>query len=96
MFSQPSRCRWLTQAINCCAEGGAPEEVERIFTMMQEWGVRPDAVSFGAAIKACGRDWQRAAELLTRMRRELGQCDVQSCTQAVSYTHLTLPTICSV
>ena len=70
--------------INCCAEGGAPEEAERILTAMQEWGVLPDAVTFGTAIKACGREWRRAVELLAQMRRELGQCSVASCNTAIN------------
>eukprot|EP00662_Eupelagonemidae_sp_cell21_P058042 gene58042-biopygen90087 len=49
-----------TAAINCCAEGGAAEAARRLFDAMPGWGMRRDAMTFGAAVKACGRDWGRA------------------------------------
>eukprot|EP00662_Eupelagonemidae_sp_cell21_P057908 gene57908-biopygen105040 len=59
-------------AINCCAEGGAAEAARRLFDAMPGWGVRRDAKTFGAAVKACRRDWERAEQLLGQMRGELG------------------------
>eukprot|EP00662_Eupelagonemidae_sp_cell21_P057275 gene57275-biopygen92285 len=56
-----------TAAINCCAEGGAPEEAMKVFDSMPGWGLQPNKVTFGTTIKACGQDWSRARELLDRM-----------------------------
>ena len=51
---------------------------------MPGWGVRRNAMTFGAMIKACGREQGKALELLAQMRRELGQCSVESCTAAIN------------
>eukprot|EP00973_Karenia_brevis_P002946 401989-Karenia_brevis.AAC.1 len=71
------------RAISACKEGGQWQRVAPLLDEMRRGSVWPDVFSFGVAIPACeeGWQWQRVAPLLD---------------ETVSYTHLTLPTICSV
>eukprot|EP00662_Eupelagonemidae_sp_cell21_P058236 gene58236-biopygen121004 len=72
------------QLINAYAKGGAQESAWRLFDAMPGWSVRRDKFTFGAAVKACGRDWGRAEQLLGQMREELGGCSVEACNAAIN------------
>ena len=57
----------------------------------------PESIALiSAAIMEGARDGRTVAELMSSGRTILGRDDVMDGIAAVSYTHLTLPTICSV
>eukprot|EP00662_Eupelagonemidae_sp_cell21_P015149 gene15149-biopygen15961 len=62
--------------------GKLPHQI--VFDAMKGWGIRRDEYTFTNAIKACGRDWVRAKQLLTQMRDELGKSDKFACTAVMN------------